>query len=209
MRYLLIIAMAVLSSCHFKSAQDASDEELKRIAADTQMQIAIDKSYEYQKTLPESDQVVYDFTAYDRPGIGSDTTIQHRYQVVRRTGSRLDTVIKGTRLGHVEQAWITDLNHNDLSEITFYETAVGDTMSITSCEMDKLGDTCKSILVKLDRLPHHKAGSDVIHLIDDKLEWQYVTQDKSKQTQLIRQYYQLHGRKLEKVNMDMRELPKL
>ena len=91
------------------------------IAADTTMQVNMDRSYEFQKTLVKNDTEVYDFLAYDKPKGSSSPEWESKFIVIRRTTSASDTVIKDIRSGIVRSLWLSDLDENGKPEIMFYE----------------------------------------------------------------------------------------
>jgi hypothetical protein len=84
------------------------------------MQVNMDRSYEYQKSLAESDSVVYDFLAYDKPKGSSSPDWESKFIVIRRTAHEHDTIIKDPRYGKVLSVMLTDMDQNGRSEIIFY-----------------------------------------------------------------------------------------
>jgi hypothetical protein len=92
-----------------------------KVAADTSMQVNMDRSYEYQRSLVQSDTVVFDFLAYDKPSAADGKKWESKFIVIRRTNTRQDTVIKDYRSGPVRGLSIADLDHDGSPEILFYE----------------------------------------------------------------------------------------
>ena len=120
------ILYILLSLCSCKPKPKAGevsfgDIDTSHIAADTSMQVNMDRSYEYQKPLPESDSVVYDFLAYDRPQPSNTRNWERKFLVIRRTGAGQDTIIRGSRNGVVGSIWLSDLDGDGHSEIMFYD----------------------------------------------------------------------------------------
>jgi hypothetical protein len=91
------------------------------IAADTTMQVNMDRSYEFQKTLVKNDTEVYDFLAYDKPKGSSNPEWESKFIVIRRTSTRRDTVIKDFRFGPVKGLTLADMDQDGRPEILFYE----------------------------------------------------------------------------------------
>ena len=120
----LIIFVSIFSACSNKPAPkpDTFGElDTARIAADTSMQANMDLSYEYQKSLALNDSVVFDFLAYDRPTLTDKEKWEGKFIVIRRTNTRQDTVVKGSRFGPVKGLCLANLDKVDGHEIMFYE----------------------------------------------------------------------------------------
>lgn len=142
----LVIAsfsLLLLSSCQDRRPTIDTFGELDslKVAADTTMQVNMDRSYEYQKSLAESDSVVYDFLAYDKPKGSSSPDWESKFIVIRRTRSTQDTIIKDSRTGRIQNVFLTDMNDNGRSEILFYEYPKYDAkppakVSFIACEVD-------------------------------------------------------------------------
>ena len=121
--FLLIFFVALLSDCsnHKVATQDTfGDLDKKVIAADTGMEANMDLSYEYSNTLKESDSVVYDFLAYDKPARGDSLKWESRFHIIRRAAAHQDTIAKDFRAYPVRSIWLSDLDQNGKSEIMFY-----------------------------------------------------------------------------------------
>lgn len=127
---LLTLTFILLTGCqdHQPPIENFGQLDSAQVAADTTMQVNMDRSYEYQRSLPESDTVVYDFLAYDKPKGSSSPEWESKFIVIRRTRSDQDTIIRDARSGTVQQLWLSDLNSNGRSEIFFYEYPKGGTV---------------------------------------------------------------------------------
>lgn len=91
------------------------------IAADTAMQVNMDLSYEYHKSLTQNDSTVFDFLAYDKPKGQTSKEWESKFIVIKRTKSSQDTVIKDHRFGPVLGLSMADLDQDGRPEILFYE----------------------------------------------------------------------------------------
>jgi hypothetical protein len=145
--FLLLFILAsfslLLSSCQDrKPAIDTFGElDSLKVASDTTMQVNMDRSYEYQKSLVESDSVVYDFLAYDKPKGSSSPDWESKFIVIRRTKFNQDTVIKDNRSGIIQSTFLADINENGRKEVLFYEYPKHDAkppmkVSFFVCEMN-------------------------------------------------------------------------
>jgi hypothetical protein len=126
---LLLIGFAgSISNCSPKKPAEQTFGELDKtaIAADTGMEADMDHSYEYQKALVESDSIVYDFLAYDKPVYGNSNKWESKLIIMRRTNNKTDTVVKDRRFGPVKGLSIADLDHDGRPEILFYEDHTAD-----------------------------------------------------------------------------------
>jgi hypothetical protein len=89
-RFLLLhcfVSLLILSACqdHKDAGIDKFGElDSSRVAADTTMQVNMDRSYEFQKTLVENDTVVYDFLAYDKPKGSSSPEWESKFIVIQK-----------------------------------------------------------------------------------------------------------------------------
>ena len=121
--FLLALTIIGLSSCqdHPPGPDTFGELDSTKVATDTTMQVNMDRSYEYQKTLVENDTLVYDFTAYDKPKGSSSPEWESKFIVIRRSTHESDTIIKDTRSGMVQGLWLSDLDGNKKPEIIFYE----------------------------------------------------------------------------------------
>ena len=119
-----LFPLLILSGCqdHRATSIDTFGElDSLQVAADTTMQVNMDRSYEFQKSLVENDTVVFDFLAYDKPKGSSSPDWESKFIVIRRTSSSSDTIIKDFRSGIVQSLWLSDMNQNGKPEIMFYE----------------------------------------------------------------------------------------
>lgn len=82
----------------------------KAIAADTTMQLAMETSYEYNKTLVINNNEVIDVVAWGAPGSGE-------YALLYRNKEGIDTIAKTQRNGKVKDCWLADLNGNGKPEV--------------------------------------------------------------------------------------------
>ena len=206
-RYFPLLILSVLVSlftdCSNKPAPTETFGELDTtvIAADTSMQVNIDHSYEYQKTLVQNDTTVYDFLAYDRPQKGSNTIWESKFIVIKRTNTRQDTVIKDNRVGPVKGLCLADLDHDGRPEILFYEDQSIDKslwrVRIFSPGPD--GKYARVVWGDLDLKPteNHKAG-DTLFVYQDHLirRYPYYEVGDTLATGAFWQSYQLNKGKL-------------
>lgn len=82
------------------------------IAADTAMQLGIESSYEYHKTLVANDTLVYDVVGYN--GLAS----RPEFAIIKRTtGNKTDTLVKEITMGVIVNAAINDLNTDGVKEV--------------------------------------------------------------------------------------------
>ncbi len=132
-RYFLILALSVFvcffSACSNKpvvKTDTFGELDTTRIASDTAMEVNMDRSYEYVKTLVQNDSTVYDFLAYDKPKDQAGTEWESKFIVIKRTNSRQDTVIRANRMGAVRGLSLADLNGDGRPEILFYEEQTAD-----------------------------------------------------------------------------------
>lgn len=119
----LICLVSLFSQCSNKPERKVDtfgELDTNKVAADTSMQVNMDRSYEYQKTLIQNDSVVFDFIAYDKP-VSSSTEWTSKFIIIRRTKARQDTVVKGSRMGPVCSLGIGDMDQDGKPEIFFYD----------------------------------------------------------------------------------------
>jgi len=110
-----------------KVQQDTFGElDTTKIATDTSMEVNMDLSYEYQKTLTQNDSVVFDILAYDKPSNSDPKKWEGKFIVIRRTNTKQDTIIKDSRFGPVKGLSLADLDHDGRPEILFYEDQTAD-----------------------------------------------------------------------------------
>lgn len=113
----------LLSSCQDrKPAIDTFGQlDTAMVAADTTMQVNMDRSYEYMRTFAEGDTVAYDFLAYDKPKGSSSPEWESKFILIRRSRTTSDTVVKSIRSNVVKSSWMSDLDANGRRELFFYE----------------------------------------------------------------------------------------
>ena len=124
-----ILLPALLSSCqgHKPDIDTFGQLDSAAIAADTTMQVNMDRSYEYLRTFAEGDTVAYDLLAYDKPQNSSGLEWESKFIIIRRAKGVQDTIAKEPRQGKVRSAWLSDLDHNGRSEFFFYTRPDQDT----------------------------------------------------------------------------------
>lgn len=112
MRFLSLIILTTslfLFSCNQNN--NASTEfgtvDSLAVAADTSMQLGIESSYEFHKTLVASDTLVYDIVGY-----GGNATKGELAILKRGANNRADTVLKETREGVISNV---DLKGGELN----------------------------------------------------------------------------------------------
>lgn len=81
------------------------------IAEDTTMQLGLEQSYEFNKTLQVNKNVVYDVIAWGTPSKGKLCF------VYRNEKGAVDTVAEMDRLGMVKDCWVSDMNGNGVVEV--------------------------------------------------------------------------------------------
>ena len=124
-----LFPLLILSSCqdHRDTSIDTFGElDSLQVAADTTMQVNMDRSYEYQKSLVENDTTVYDFLAYDKPKGSSSPDWESKFIIIKRTTHTHDTIVKEYRTGPVKGLALSDLDHDGKPEIQFYEVSRAD-----------------------------------------------------------------------------------
>lgn len=84
--------------------------DTQAIAADTTMQLAMESSYEFHKTLNLNSNEVIDAVAWGAPKQGE-------YALMFRDTLGSDTIAKTMRNGRVKDCWLTDLNANGKPEV--------------------------------------------------------------------------------------------
>ncbi|MBS1625985.1 MAG: hypothetical protein JST83_18335 [Bacteroidetes bacterium] len=118
-----IIISILLTSCqdHKPDIETFGQIDSAAIAADTTMQVNMERSYEYQRTFAEGDTVAYDFLAYDKPKGSSSPEWESKFILIRRQRIGQDTVARDFRSGPVRGSWMSDLDGNGKREFFFYE----------------------------------------------------------------------------------------
>lgn len=108
------IAVLCLTSCNNEPKDTrpvVGEFDSTAIAADTVMQIGLEQSYEFNKTLTVNKNVVYDVIAWGTPTQGKLCFVYRNEKGV------LDTVLETNRLGLVKDCWVSDMNDNGNTEV--------------------------------------------------------------------------------------------
>lgn len=82
------------------------------VAMDTAMQLGLESSYEFHKTLAVSDTLVYDVIAFGGPASKGELAILRRGAT-----NKTDTVFKDIREGIIAETWLADSNNNKKPEV--------------------------------------------------------------------------------------------
>lgn len=112
--FIALLVTILLSSCNNKSKDTrpfVGSLDSAAIAADTTMQLGLEQSYEFNRTLPVNKNVVYDVIAWGTPTKGLLSF------VYRNDKGVLDTVVEMNRLGIVKDCWVSDMNKNGKPEV--------------------------------------------------------------------------------------------
>lgn len=110
----IFVAILFLTSCNNKPKDTrpvVGEFDSTAIAADTVMQIGLEQSYEFNKTLTVNKNVVYDVIAWGTPTQGKLCFVYRNEQGV------IDTVAELDRQGMVKDCWVSDMNGNKLVEV--------------------------------------------------------------------------------------------
>ncbi|HLP49499.1 MAG TPA: hypothetical protein VK154_01380 [Chitinophagales bacterium] len=90
------------------------------IAMDTTLQLGLESSYEFHKTLNVNDTLVYDVVGY------GGSAAKGEYAILRRgADNKTDTVQKGVREGYIAETFLADSNRNGAQEIYVIVKAAG------------------------------------------------------------------------------------
>lgn len=170
-------SLFLLSSCQNRGPAIDTFGQLDsaQVAADTTMQVNMDRSYEYQKVLPENDTVVYDFLAYDKPKGSSNPEWESKFIVIRRTSSFQDTIIKDHRAGVVQHVSLCDLDQNGKPEIMFYEYPTFRMKGAAPCELflyetnGRAKGTKTPVTLQNTALAQHYKGKDSFQIAANTL----------------------------------------
>jgi hypothetical protein len=112
-----LIVSIVFSSCNPNKSKDKAIEVFENvdsttIASDTITEKAIESSYEYAKSLPVSEKLVFDVRGYGGPASHGE------YAILRRgADNKPDTVAHGERDGVIANSFTADLNKNGNPEV--------------------------------------------------------------------------------------------
>lgn len=118
---IFLLAGVALFSCNpnnNNSQPEFGTIDSKAIAADTTMQLAMESSYEFHKTLTINNSEVIDVVAWGAP-------MQGEYALMHRNAAGSDTIAKTPRKGRIKECWLTDLNANGKAEIIAIAQAPG------------------------------------------------------------------------------------
>lgn len=91
------------------------------VAMDTAMQLGLESSYEFHKTLTVSDTLVYDVIAFGGPASKGELAILRR-----GAANKTDTVFKDMRTGIIADTWLADSNNNKKPEVYITIKGVAD-----------------------------------------------------------------------------------
>lgn len=142
----LFFILFVFNSCNQKGNQASEGNlDLKAIASDTTMQLGMESSYEYAKSIIISSNLVYDIQA-------SGSLAKGNYYILRRSSNnQKDTVARGARVGKVVNVLTADLNKDNNPEIYIALQSADSSKrgSIIAWEFDKDG---KGTSIKSDRM---------------------------------------------------------
>lgn len=113
---MLFISLLFLASCNNNSEPKdtrpvVGSFDSIAIAADTVMQLGLEQSYEYNKTLKLNNNAVYDIIAWGTPTRGKISF------VYRDDKGMTDTVLETERLGIIKECWLSDMNGNGNTEV--------------------------------------------------------------------------------------------
>ena len=171
--FLLAGFVGLFADCTNKNATPKNtfgDLDSAGIASDTAMQVGMELSYEYQKSLAQSDSVVYDFLAYDKPKGESGNEWDSKFHIIRRTTHSGDTIAKGSRSGPVRKIWLSDLDQNGQEEVMFYEYPKTAKPSVTLIAYEVSGRLkAHPIQVDLKEDIQHYRGRDTFFVYQDRL----------------------------------------
>lgn len=107
----LLISVALFSCNPNNNSQpEFGTIDSQAIAADTTMQLAMESSYEFHKTLTINSNEVIDVVAWGSPQQGE-------YALMHRNSTGNDTIAKTLRKGRIKECWLTDLNANGKAEV--------------------------------------------------------------------------------------------
>jgi hypothetical protein len=123
LRFVIPVVLASLLACNTTPEQKKpviGTVDSLSIASDTVMQLGIERSYEYHKSIVANSKLVYDII-----GFGGSAT-KGEYAILQRgADNRADTIVKGPREGTIVNAFLADLNGNKISEIYIVTQSVG------------------------------------------------------------------------------------
>ena len=115
-----IYSFAHLLICSFFSSCQTNQNQVpvlgsldsSAIALDTNMQKGFESSYEFHKTLPVNEKLVYDVVGY------GGSASQGEFAILKRgADNRPDTVMKGKREGMIGETFLADSNKNQKPEV--------------------------------------------------------------------------------------------
>jgi len=174
---LLVVFVCFFADCSNKNntaVKTFGDLDSASIASDTTMQVDMDLSYEYQKNLAQSDSVVFDFLAYDKPKGQTGKDWESKFHIIRRTSHAEDTVARGYRSGTVQAIWLSDLDQNGQTEIMFYAYPKASKAKATLIAYE-MGTDRKAhpIRSELKEDIQHYRGRDTFFVYQDRLIRRY------------------------------------
>jgi hypothetical protein len=135
---LSVVYLFCLSSCNQKSSNIPVVGQIDSLAVamDTTMQLGLESSYEYHKTLAVHQGLVYDVVGFGKISEGDLTILR------RGTNNISDTVVKAKRMGRIMNSFIGDLDNDSHEEIYIATQSSGEsiTSNLMSYEFDREGE---------------------------------------------------------------------
>ncbi len=110
----VVYCLLSFSSCNQSQNQIPVVGEIDSvaIASDTAMQLGLESSYEFHKTLVVNENLVYDVVGFGGPASSGE------FAILRRGGdNKADTVMKQQREGIIADAFLADSNRNNKQEV--------------------------------------------------------------------------------------------
>lgn len=196
----IIIAILCLASCTSKPKDTrpvVGNLDSAAIAADTTMQLGLEQSYEFIKTLTVTNNVVYDVIAWGTPSKGLLCFVYRDEKGV------LDTVLETTRLGIIKDCWVSDMNKNGKPEViaVLQNNDSQKLQTLTGVEVDAQRN---AIDLKFDAqfpkdvVAKYKGNDKIEYVADDKAIYhQFPLMDSTVQVGTGKIKYVLKGNKFE------------
>ena len=203
---LLALITIFLSACTSNQPKDnrpfVGDLDSTLIAADTVMQLGLEQSYEFNKTLTVNQNLVYDVIAWGTPSKGLICFVYRDEKGV------LDSVLETQRLGIVKDCWISDLNGNGDVEVmaVLQNNDNKKLQSLTAVEVDAKRNT-KDIKFEVqlpkEVISKYQGNDAIIYVAKDKaLYHEFPLMDSATITGKGKIKYVLKGNKFEAVKFE-------